>query len=138
MKLAVIATFLFAAAAASQSVPALADSPHAWGPLPTAMASGKPVLLLVMRSWCDACVELWDDLNASDAFAKASDAYALALLVDERTVDELAPDGHYYPRALFLWDGQLQPSIRNLDRREQQYFYSSSAQLLATMRHAVG
>ena len=82
-----------------------------------AQSSGKPIVLLVWKSWCGACKALRPRFAESSAIAAHADAFVFVNVVDdeEPQEDRFKPDGGYIPRVLFIdgRSGQVMDDVVN-------------------------
>ena len=82
-----------------------------------AQSSGKPIVLLIWKSWCGACKALRPRFAESSAIAAHADAFVFVNVVDdeEPQEDRFKPDGGYIPRVLFIdgRSGQVMDDVVN-------------------------
>lgn len=108
----------------------------AWQPLAAgraeANATGKPLLLLIWKTWCGACKALRPQFAASAELAALANDFVFVNTADDEEPQgaEFAPDGGYIPRILFLSPaGDVIVDARNAAAGEQ---YSAAAAARAT------
>jgi protein-disulfide reductase (glutathione) len=102
--------------------------------------SGKPVFVLIHKTWCGACKALKGVFAASDKLAAAADALHLVNLEDDEEPSDAAfkPDGGYIPRGLFLINGVVDASLKVPNGNPKYaYYYSNEPQLLDAFNAAV-
>jgi len=119
----------------------------AWRPLADARAeaaaAGKPIMLVISKSYCGACKALKPLFAASAAIAEAAADFVMVNAVDdeEPAGAEFAPDGGYIPRVLFLSPGgavQTGAHAQNAARAGDKYLYfHSSPDTIVTAMKAV-
>ncbi len=119
----------------------LAEEDHGWEDSVTkATAEGKPILLLVHRTWCGACKQLRPN------FAKSKDIEALSGdFVMLKSAGEVAdfdherfkPDGGYFPRILFFDSrGELMEGV--VQREDKyKYFHFGAESIVKSMKEAI-
>ena len=124
---------------------ATADASHGWGPMswtawPSALeqsrAEGKPIMLVIHKSWCGACKALRPQFAKSEAIAALADGFVMVNTVDDEEPkgEMFAPDGGYIPRVLFLSEGEVLKDVINVKGNEKyKYYYSSPDDIAASM-----
>lgn len=108
--------------------------------LAQAKAEGKPLMLLIWKSWCGACKALRPRFAASaEVLAESGSVVAVNVVDDEEPQGtEYAPDGGYIPRILFLRpDGTVMRDVTNAANPDKySYFHSDPATIAGAMRTA--
>lgn len=103
--------------------------------------NGRPIFILIHKSWCGACKALQGVFANSDQIAKRSEAFNMVNLEDdeEPSAEEFKPDGGYIPRIFFMdASGKLDTSVTNKQGNPKyKYFYSSEQQVLSGMDDAI-
>lgn len=110
-----------AAAAAAGSLSRGWSDALPWTPYSEAFAlaqsSGKPIVLVIWKTWCGACKALRPRFAESAAIAAHADAFVFVNVVDDEEPNEerFKPDGGYIPRILFLdgRNGQVMEDVVN-------------------------
>ena len=99
----------------------------AWKTLDEAVASskdsGKPIFLLIHKSWCGACKGLKKNFAGDAAIEKLATEFEMVNTEDndEPQGDQYQPDGGYIPRLLFLnSEGTVQAHIKDTGRDQYQ------------------
>jgi protein-disulfide reductase (glutathione) len=107
-----------------------------------AMTSHRPVCVYIYTTWCPHCRNFERVLKDPRVVDKSRSFVMVKL--DEDKEKELAakyaPDGHYFPRMLFLSsDGELDPSVTNESRGPHRYTTSENEpkRLLGAMDRAL-
>merc|ERR1711916_356240 len=94
--------------------------------------TGKPLVVLIHKTWCGACKNLKRVFAGSSKVAEAAKDFVMVNLEDdeEPTSNEYKPDGGYIPRLFFHdADGEVDPDVVDPNDR-YRYFYASEDQLL--------
>lgn len=108
--------------------------------LARARREARPLMLLVHASWCRSCKALRPAFDAPDLEA-LSEAFVMVNVDqdDDPRVREFAVDGAYVPRVLFLdpSTGTAVRDLKNPDRTQSLYYYSSSDELVGVMKKAL-
>jgi protein-disulfide reductase (glutathione) len=105
-----------------------------------ALASGRPMMLVVHASWCHRCKELRPAF--SDAEVAELSQHFTMVNVDQDLVpaaQTYAPDGTYIPRVLFFDPGtrDVDTAILNARRDRFRYFYGPHDDVEGAMRQAL-
>eukprot|EP01062_Namystynia_karyoxenos_P067285 TRINITY_DN61197_c0_g1_i1.p1 TRINITY_DN61197_c0_g1~~TRINITY_DN61197_c0_g1_i1.p1 ORF type:complete len:226 (+),score=72.61 TRINITY_DN61197_c0_g1_i1:82-678(+) len=117
-----------------------------WHQLDTGLASaretGKPIMLVMHKSWCQMCRRLGPLFAFSREVQQRASNFTLVNCMDEDPGCEspgYMPDGGYIPRILFLdSDGNVQRDLTAPDHPPQyKYFYSSAQQVARGMDAAM-
>jgi protein-disulfide reductase (glutathione) len=101
-------------------------------------AMGKPIMLVVHKSWCGACKNLKPLFaNSAEIESLSSQFVMVNTLDDEEPQGELyAPDGGYIPRIMF-YDAQ-QNLINSPEaisgNPKYKHFFSSAEQIVEAMK----
>lgn len=101
---------------------------------------GKPIFLLIHKSWCGACKRLKNVFVESKEIEHLSKSFHMVNLEDneEPADDTYKPDGGYIPRILFIKDKELQVQIVNsAGNPKYKYFYNTEASIIASMKTAL-
>lgn len=66
----------------------------------TAIATGKPIMLIIHATYCSACKALIPDIVKSKDAKTLGEEFVVIHSVDgsEPEADKIAPDGTYFPR----------------------------------------
>ena len=110
-----------------------------------ALDTGKPMMVLIHKSWCGACKSLKehfkDGVAGVDEIKRLSKKFVLANVEDEEEPNEeqYKPDGDYIPRIFFADSfGQVDPEIYNtLGSDEYKYFYGDGRKVIEGMKAAI-
>lgn len=107
----------------------------------TALAAreGKPLMVVVSKSWCGACKALKPLFAASREIASEAPNVVMVSLADDEEPkgDKYAPAGaSYIPRIMFYSpSGRLLPATA--PNKDYAYYYSNPIDVWAQMRQAV-
>ncbi|KAK8743787.1 hypothetical protein OTU49_001265 [Cherax quadricarinatus] len=88
--------------------------------------TGKPLMLIIHKSWCGACKAFKPKFAESSEALQLSKNFVMVNTIDdeEPKEDKYAPDGGYIPRILFLdSQGEVQQSIYNKKGNPTYKFY---------------
>jgi len=103
--------------------------------------TGKPLLLLIHKSWCGACKRLKGVVGPSTLIEERSKAFVMVNVEDEEEPKgaQFSPDGGYIPRILFLEpNGNVRDDLINeKGNPKYKYYYAAEDQMLASMDHAL-
>eukprot|EP00026_Physarum_polycephalum_P018936 Phypoly_transcript_20728.p1 GENE.Phypoly_transcript_20728~~Phypoly_transcript_20728.p1 ORF type:complete len:156 (+),score=22.11 Phypoly_transcript_20728:169-636(+) len=104
--------------------------------------NGKPVMIIIHKSWCGACKRLKPDFAGSSDIVKLSANFNMVnALDDEEPADEeFKPDGGYIPRIFYLDPAtqKVRTDIYNKAGSDKyKYFYSDASAVLAGMKSAL-
>ncbi|XP_038048247.1 thioredoxin domain-containing protein 12-like [Patiria miniata] len=116
-----------------------------WWSLPDGLSQsktlGKPLMLIIHKSWCGACKALKPKFAASDAIKELSKDFVMVNLLDDEEPNEskYVPDGGYIPRILFLNQaGEVQTDLINKGGNPKyKYYYPDANGVLDSMRSAL-
>jgi len=105
--------------------------------LALAKKEGKPLMLLIHKSWCGACKSLKPKFKESQKIAKLSPKFVMVNTMDddEPPGDVYKPDGGYVPR-LFFFDpeGDLLGDVVNENGNpEYKYYYYDEVSIVTSM-----
>lgn len=103
-------------------------------------ASGKPIMLIIHKSWCGACKALKPKFGASPEVAKLAEKFVMVNVEDDEEPEgaEYSPDGGYIPRILYIKNGEVQKDVYNTGGSDKyKYFYSNADAVVAGMENAV-
>eukprot|EP00010_Vexillifera_abyssalis_P005435 CAMPEP_0201550964 /NCGR_PEP_ID=MMETSP0173_2-20130828/7231_1 /ASSEMBLY_ACC=CAM_ASM_000268 /TAXON_ID=218659 /ORGANISM="Vexillifera sp., Strain DIVA3 564/2" /LENGTH=164 /DNA_ID=CAMNT_0047961097 /DNA_START=60 /DNA_END=554 /DNA_ORIENTATION=+ len=106
-----------------------------------AQAQGKPIFLLIHKSWCGACKRLKPEFQGSLVIESTSKHFIMVNLEDdeEPTDERYRPDGAYVPRIFFLDEnGDVLNDTHNKNGNPKyQHFFPQYNQVTETMTHAL-
>eukprot|EP01105_Mastigella_eilhardi_P025797 TRINITY_DN714_c0_g1_i1.p1 TRINITY_DN714_c0_g1~~TRINITY_DN714_c0_g1_i1.p1 ORF type:complete len:206 (+),score=79.78 TRINITY_DN714_c0_g1_i1:931-1548(+) len=134
--------------------------------LALAQQRNMPALVIFHRDWCSACKRTKAEIAKAKDFISLSENFVMINIQDENESEmaEYQPDGAYVPRILFFdvfspkpattemkekkeddddekveyeVDYRIMPVTNSQGNKQYAYFYSSSAQLVASMRTAL-
>ncbi|XP_001639665.2 uncharacterized protein LOC5519795 isoform X2 [Nematostella vectensis] len=110
--------------------------------LQQAKTSGKPVMLIIHKSWCGACKALKPKIAGSKEILDLSKMFIMINIADDEEPkdDRFDVDGKYYPRVYFLdSDGEVLKSIHNteLDYVKYKFAYGDEEQVLKSMKQCL-
>lgn len=104
-----------------------------------AFNEGKPLMVVLHKSWCPACKSLKAWFAASDVIADLSQGFVM-VNADEKQAPSLDPkfnvDGSYVPRIFFLSaSGDLMPDVVNIHGNPNyKYFYFDEESVIEAMK----
>lgn len=104
-----------------------------------AKASGKPLMVVIHKSYCPACKSLKSWFSKSDRIQSLSYKFVMVNIQTDQgeTVPELDVDGRYVPRVFFLRpeDGSILTDVVNdvNGNPAYKYFYYDEESLLKSM-----
>jgi len=103
--------------------------------------TGKPLMLIIHKSWCGACKALKPKFGASAEIAALAKSFVMVNVEDdeEPTDSQFSPDGGYIPRILYMSaDGKVQPDVYNKEGSDKyKYYYSDAGSVKTGMENAV-
>lgn len=104
--------------------------------------SGKPMLLIIHKTWCSACKALKRKISISKTFEELSKQFVMVNSQDdEEPDDELFDiDGDYVPRTFFIdSSGEIMADIYNTEvvYKESKYYYWDVETLVKSMERAL-
>jgi len=102
-----------------------------------AKENGKPIMLVIHKSWCGACKSLKPKFAADKQIEKLSEKFNMVNTIDddEPKGDQYTPDGGYIPRILFLdTEGTVMTQHVNKGGNDKyKYFYPATSGIIASM-----
>eukprot|EP00042_Codosiga_hollandica_P020233 m.64911 g.64911 ORF g.64911 m.64911 type:complete len:155 (+) comp49756_c0_seq1:61-525(+) len=102
--------------------------------------SGKPLMLIIHKTWCGACKALKPKFAASEEIALLSQSFVMVNVQDdeEPAGEEFRIDGGYIPRIYYLKpNGQVEGSLYNINGNPKyKYWYSDDLQVVEGMKNA--
>eukprot|EP01114_Cavostelium_apophysatum_P021232 TRINITY_DN7349_c0_g1_i1.p1 TRINITY_DN7349_c0_g1~~TRINITY_DN7349_c0_g1_i1.p1 ORF type:complete len:160 (+),score=34.58 TRINITY_DN7349_c0_g1_i1:88-567(+) len=110
--------------------------------LAAAKETGKPMMVVIHKTWCGACKRLKPEFADSSEIEQLSSKFVMVNLEDDEEPDDsagFAPDGGYIPRILFAdSNGKVRDDIYNPTRSDgkYKYFYSTSEEVVDGMNRA--
>ncbi|XP_076035510.1 thioredoxin domain-containing protein 12-like [Oratosquilla oratoria] len=109
--------------------------------LTKAKETGKPLMLIIHKSWCGACKAFKPKFAGSEEAKMLSSHFIMVNSLDneEPTDPKYAPDGGYIPRILFLdSDGHVHQEIYNKDGNPSyKFYYSDDKTVVTSMKQAI-
>ncbi|ROT65492.1 putative thioredoxin domain-containing protein 12 [Penaeus vannamei] len=103
--------------------------------------TGKPLMLIIHKSWCGACKSFKPKFAASSEILAMSENFVMVNTLDDEEPkgDKYSPDGGYIPRILFLdSEGNVHPELYNVNGNSKyKYFYFDDKSVVATMKEAI-
>lgn len=103
--------------------------------------TGRPVMMVVHKSWCSACKRLAPLFAGSSDIQSMASAFVMVNVHDDEEPQDpqYKPDGGYIPRILFIEPGgKVRTDIVNTQGNPQyKYFYTSGENVAAGMKAAV-
>ncbi|ODN04447.1 Thioredoxin domain-containing protein 12 [Orchesella cincta] len=110
--------------------------------LAAAKDEGKPLMLIIHKSWCGACKSLKPKFRDSQKIAKLSKEFIMVNTMDEDEppMDIYKPDGGYVPRILFFDpEGELLKDVINEEGNpEYKYYYYDELSIVGSMEKVAG
>jgi len=101
----------------------------------------KPMMLLIHKTLCPACNTLKEIFCNSSLIQELSDFFVCVNLMDQEVPESeaLAPDGHYFPRILFIThDSQVVHDITNPEAgKDFLYYYFTAKSVEVSMAKAI-
>ncbi|CAH1775043.1 unnamed protein product [Owenia fusiformis] len=102
--------------------------------------SGKPLMLIIHKTWCGACKSLKPKFGAHKGIEELSENFIMVNTEDDEEPEgeTYKPDGGYIPRILFLNSaGEVQTDIINEGGNPSyKYYYPDPANIHKTMSKA--
>ena len=143
MLLRFILSIVFVTAAAAEDLARGWGSDIPWVTLEAGLAesraSGKPLMLVIHKSWCGACKALRPQFESSSAIRDEMNNFVMVNTLDDEEPkdDKFKPGGAgYIPRILFLRpDGSVMTEVQS-GNDQYKYFYGAPAGIAASMRVA--
>jgi protein-disulfide reductase (glutathione) len=108
--------------------------------LPEAKKERMPVMVVIHTAWCSKCKALKQSSFSDPQLRELSEEFVMVNVDQdvEPKAGDLAPDGMYIPRVVFLDpDGKVDEDLKNPRPSRYKYFYLPQDDLLATMRKAL-
>jgi len=103
-----------------------------------AKENGKPIMLVIHKSWCGACKSLKPKFAADKEIEKLSDKFNMVNTIDddEPKGDQYSPDGGYIPRILFMdTEGTVMTQHINKGGNDKyKYYYPATSGIVAAMK----
>ncbi|XP_068206071.1 thioredoxin domain-containing protein 12-like [Palaemon carinicauda] len=103
--------------------------------------TGKPLMLIIHKSWCGACKAFKPKFAASEKALELSKHFVMVNTLDndEPEDEKYKPDGGYIPRILFLGsDGKVREEIYNEGGNPQyKFYYYDEGSVIKSMSKAV-
>ncbi|EDO43891.1 predicted protein [Nematostella vectensis] len=108
--------------------------------LEEAKKSGKPIMLVIHKTWCGACKALKPKFAESTEISALSNMFVMVNTEDEEEPrnKEFVPDGGYIPRIFFLDAfGNVQKDFYNeFGNQKFKYFYGDAESIARSMKKA--
>uniref|UniRef100_A0A0P4WF03 Thioredoxin domain-containing protein 12 n=1 Tax=Scylla olivacea TaxID=85551 RepID=A0A0P4WF03_SCYOL len=102
--------------------------------------TGKPLMLIIHKSWCGACKAFKPKFAESAAALELSKHFVMVNTMDKEEPKEskYEPDGGYIPRILFIDSkGDVRPEIYNKNGNpEYKFFYHDDKSVVESMKQA--
>ncbi|XP_073989343.1 thioredoxin domain-containing protein 12-like [Rhodnius prolixus] len=99
--------------------------------------NGRPIMVVIHKSTCRACLQFKPKIASCSDVARLSSGFVMINLADEeeKLRDDLAPDGTYVPRILFLNPkGQVLLQVTNrIGNFPERYYYPNTDELIVSM-----
>jgi len=107
-----------------------------------AKEQNKPILTMIVKSWCGACKRLQSQFQtADDKLVEMSKKFVMVNLKDDAEPKDAAyaPDGGYIPRIIYSdVSGTVRPEFSNTRRPDSyKYFYSDVPSVIEGMERAL-
>ncbi|XP_074641820.1 thioredoxin domain-containing protein 12-like [Tubulanus polymorphus] len=103
--------------------------------------SGKPLMLVIHKSWCGACKSLKPLFAQSKEIEKLSKNFVMVNTLDDAEPDDskYSPDGGYIPRILFQdSEGNVNKNLYNqAGNAEYKFYYYDPEDIGTTMKAAI-
>lgn len=110
-------------------------------------SSGKPLMVIISQTWCQACTQLKKKIDRNKYIRELGQVFNIVSLMGDSipSIDDrpgLYPDGDYFPRVVFVSpDGDVNPDIKNPEAVKQgrmnEYNYWDCESLALSMVEAV-
>ncbi|XP_045588573.1 thioredoxin domain-containing protein 12 isoform X2 [Procambarus clarkii] len=103
--------------------------------------TGKPLMLIIHKSWCGACKAFKPKFAASEDALVLSKKFVMVNTIDDEEPKEekYSPDGGYIPRILFLDShGEVQHNIYNKNGNPKyKFYYFDDMTVVESMKEAI-
>jgi len=109
--------------------------------------SGKPLMVMISQTWCQACTQLKNKIDRNKYVRELGQVFNIVNLMGDSipSIEDrpgLYPDGDYFPRVLFVGpDGEVNQEIKNPEAIKQgrvnEYNYWDCESLALSMVAAV-
>ena len=116
----------------------------AWVPwadaIATATREDKPIMMVIHKTWCPACLMLGEDVQNSAEIELLSEYFVMADVEDddEPPDKKYAIQGQYNPRILFLYpNGDVADIINETGEPQHLHFYPDVPSLVQSMLRAL-
>eukprot|EP00035_Acanthoeca_spectabilis_P039025 m.58373 g.58373 ORF g.58373 m.58373 type:complete len:155 (+) comp9407_c0_seq1:1303-1767(+) len=105
-----------------------------------ASSTGKPIMLIIHKTWCGACKALKPKFAASTEIQELSSKFVMVNVEDDEEPkgEMYTPDGGYIPRILYLNSGGVvDPELKNANGNPKYgYYYSDETSVAEGMKAA--
>ena len=107
-----------------------------------AKETGKPLMVILHKSWCPACKSLKPKLAASKAIETLSSQFVMVNAKEgEQPIDEskFNIDGQYIPRIIFLDSNEnvLSEVINEEGNPQYKYYYMNAESIVSSMKKVI-
>eukprot|EP00039_Didymoeca_costata_P018679 m.334519 g.334519 ORF g.334519 m.334519 type:complete len:154 (+) comp17371_c0_seq1:48-509(+) len=105
-----------------------------------AKETGKPIMLIIHKTWCGACKALKPKFSSSEQVANLAKNFVMVNTEDdeEPTDSQFAPDGSYIPRILFMnTEGEVQKDLTAPGRDKYLYYFHDADTVVKGMENAI-
>merc|ERR1711915_468383 len=109
--------------------------------LAKAAETGKPLMVILHKTWCGACKRLKPEFAGSAEIRELSSNFVMVNAEDDESPHadkSFQIDGGYIPRIFFLSsDGEIKSELYNAAGNPQyKYYYASASQVVTAMEEA--